>query len=1613
MKRKLYLLPILLLCLSIARLFGQCGQIVWQDEFNGSAVDNTKWNFSTGGGGWGNFELQTYTNSSNNVRIENGRLVIEAINSNGNYTSARLNTRGKFDRRYGKFEIRAKLPTGTGLWPAFWLLPETTVGWPMSGEIDIMENRGDQPNVNHGTLHYGAGGSDALRRFDGTSYTLPSGNFADSYHTFSVEWEYGVIRWYVDGNLYKTETRSPNSLSQGTTGDPWPWDSYNYYLIVNLAVGGPATPFTGRQNPNFGTSGKLEVEYVRVYSSPQPQIVITGKNRVFQNSVATYSVPTSPGQTYLWTVPVGATITAGQNTNQVTVNWGTLTSANIGVRITHGAGASCPGNSFDYTREVTIYKNECNFLYHNFQGYSTMNAGIAPGVLSEQNNPAPNVVNNSPRVGRYVRNGSQQYDALFYNDALLNPGTDYSSGTYVIKMDVYTAAPVGTAIDIQLGNAAAWGAYPAGIHSSYTAATAAVNQWHTVTFSFAAFVDPNRAAFQNNLDRLVFLFQPNAYTNTTFFIDNIRRELVPSAPTLTINGLNAVANNQTGVAYTATGGNAGNQYLWSTPVGSTIASGANTNAISVNYGVLGGIVSVQERVAAGCYGPVATRSISVGGSSCALFSDEFDNNNTGTWIANSAGSGFIHSEAITDWKVNSPGYGEWAYFEYTINDGTNPVLLDFTNPVNNPVMKIRARASSSLMMSVTLVDNAGMAAANQYLTPLNSLILNSTSQEYTIDFNGQFWDQYGTPGGTLDQSRIAKIRIAFNPGFASFPYANPAGGTFNSAFIGDVFIDYIRIGNDCATALANFSASDFVLCGTTSSVTYTDNSSNTNTSTTYAWNFGAGATPATATTRGPHNVTYSTSGPKTVTLTLNGTVTRERQNYVYVSPASPGGCVFQDEYDNNTVSALTAAQGNFTFTENTNQFHISTTAHGEWETFSQGIEAAGALRPVDFACAGTPAVIKVRAKASSPVALRLNLADVNNRSTNNAATVAQTMVLSTTFQEFTLNFGGRFFDQYSNGGPFQLDSTNITRMMFAVNPGFSSFPWNGFNASFNGTIDIDYIQIGTCAGSPEINVIQAANTILTNGTYSFAAQNVNTASAAVTFTIQNTGNAALNLTGTPRIAISGANAADFTITQPAVSSIAAGANTTFTVVFNPSAAGARTAQLSIANDDNTGAENPYIIVLNGTGNCPTITTANAGADQTVCAATATLAGNVPTTGTGTWSVVSGTATIANPTSANSGVTGLGTGAATLRWTISLASCTPSTDDVVITRNAAPTAANAGADQTVCATTATLAGNAPAVGTGTWSVVSGTATITTPTSPTSGLTAIGAGAVTLRWTVSNAPCVASTDDVVITRNAAPTAANAGADQSVCATTATLAANAPVVGTGTWSVVSGTATIANANSPTSGLTTIGVGAVTLRWTISNAPCAASTDDVVITRLAAPTIANAGSDQSVCATTATLAANAPAVGTGTWSVVSGTATIANANSPTSGLTAIGVGSVTLRWTISNGVCTPSTDEVVITRNAAPTVANAGADQSVCANSANLSANAPTVGTGVWSVITGTATITNPSSATTSVTGLGAGSVTLRWTISNAPCAASTDDVVITNTGGLTTANAGADQT
>lgn len=236
--------------------------MVWHDEFEGDRLDSSKWVPVVGGDGFGNKELEYYTDRPRNLYLEGGVLAIRAIQEHyrgadgveREFTSARIHTRGKFSQAYGRFEARIKLPYGQGIWPAFWMMGEGTAKWPDRGEIDIMENIGREPSTVHGTIHGpGYSGSKGI----GAPFVLPPGQrFSDDFHVYAVEWEPNAIRWYVDGTMYQSV--GPSDLPAGAK---WVYD-HPFHLLLNLAVGGnwPGDPDATTLFPQT-----MVVDYVRVY----------------------------------------------------------------------------------------------------------------------------------------------------------------------------------------------------------------------------------------------------------------------------------------------------------------------------------------------------------------------------------------------------------------------------------------------------------------------------------------------------------------------------------------------------------------------------------------------------------------------------------------------------------------------------------------------------------------------------------------------------------------------------------------------------------------------------------------------------------------------------------------------------------------------------------------------------------------------------------------------------------------------------------------------------------------------------------------------------------------------------------------------------------------------------------------------------------------------------------------------------------------------------------------------------------------------------------------------------------------------------------------------------
>lgn len=236
------------------------GTLLAADEFDGaagSAPNPGIWRFDTGAGGWGNAELQTYTDSRRNSALDGaGNLVVTARReADGSYTSARLKTEGTFTAQYGRIEARIRIPRGQGLWPAFWMLGADIgqVGWPACGEIDVMENVGYEPAVVHGTVHGpGYSGAQGLT----ASYTQPNGAaFADDFHVYGVDWRPGSVTWTVDGVARRTVTRADVGSA------PWVFDK-PFFVVLNVAVGGswPGSPDATTRFPQ-----QMTVDWVRVW----------------------------------------------------------------------------------------------------------------------------------------------------------------------------------------------------------------------------------------------------------------------------------------------------------------------------------------------------------------------------------------------------------------------------------------------------------------------------------------------------------------------------------------------------------------------------------------------------------------------------------------------------------------------------------------------------------------------------------------------------------------------------------------------------------------------------------------------------------------------------------------------------------------------------------------------------------------------------------------------------------------------------------------------------------------------------------------------------------------------------------------------------------------------------------------------------------------------------------------------------------------------------------------------------------------------------------------------------------------------------------------------------
>ncbi|MEY3894649.1 MAG: hypothetical protein RLZZ214_168 [Verrucomicrobiota bacterium] len=305
--------------------------LLWADEFSqsdGTSPDSTKWGYDIGGTGWGNNELQYYTNRTQNARIESGQLVIEARAENfsgKNYTSARLLTKDKWSWTYGRIEARIKIPKGQGFWPAFWMLGANigSVVWPNCGEIDIMENIGSLPSTLYGTVHGpGYSGGNGISG----STVLPGAALGDDFHVYAIEWEENRIRWFLDGQQFFSLT--PANLPAGSA---WVFNQPQF-LLLNVAVGGN---WPGNPNGSTVFPQRMTVDYVRVYApiatAPASSTVTVDPAETWLGYMHVADLPASGG-TYrygsTWNVSdlrtrfAGSTLTLSPNTiNDAATYW--------------------------------------------------------------------------------------------------------------------------------------------------------------------------------------------------------------------------------------------------------------------------------------------------------------------------------------------------------------------------------------------------------------------------------------------------------------------------------------------------------------------------------------------------------------------------------------------------------------------------------------------------------------------------------------------------------------------------------------------------------------------------------------------------------------------------------------------------------------------------------------------------------------------------------------------------------------------------------------------------------------------------------------------------------------------------------------------------------------------------------------------------------------------------------------------------------------------------------------------------------------------------------------------------------------------------------------------
>lgn len=507
-------------------VFAQLGTsqeiLVWSDEFDGSTLNLNNWSYQLGNGcpnlcGWGNNELQSYTSSNNNIKVLDGNLVITAINSNNNWTSARIRSLDKFDFCLGRVEVRAKIPEGRGFWPAAWFLPsEYYYGiWPISGEIDLLETRGQEPEKTLGTIHFGP--LFPNNQYTGGEYTDPSGTFADDFHVFEIIWTEESIVWKVDGVQFLEKSREDVGPFR------WPFDR-NFHALLNFAVGGN---FLGNPDATTPTQADFVVDYIRVYQDPE-NVIISGPEAILRgNDRHVFYTQDIPGYSINWSIPDDAQIINGIG-NEIEVIWG-FSSGYVEAELFNES------ESITIQKWVQVLPDSCSEVFDNREDFRRIYWVGGDGYYEAFTlNPSPDETNSSSTVTSYNRNPGAQYDIIQLSNDIIKDASDFESETKNLQLKVYSTAPIGTEVQISLENRGLISQpYPTGRRTLLNTFTTKQNEWETLTFEYV--LTPDGGLPADEIDQLTVLFAPNSFTNYLFYLDDWA---VKENPCLVLNNSN-------------------------------------------------------------------------------------------------------------------------------------------------------------------------------------------------------------------------------------------------------------------------------------------------------------------------------------------------------------------------------------------------------------------------------------------------------------------------------------------------------------------------------------------------------------------------------------------------------------------------------------------------------------------------------------------------------------------------------------------------------------------------------------------------------------------------------------------------------------------------------------------------------------------------------------------------------------------------------------------------------------------------------------------------------------------------------------------------------------------